>query len=201
MKQLVHLTVEEISLVDKGANQGAHIVFFKALGGASTSQDVVNNGGSGMSVEITKQLEDTKVALAKALEDAATAKASHDAMEQRLAKVELSAKQDKVIGELAKYSRVALADKAKLISVMLKGDAETVDVIKELLGKLDAAMDSAQLLKTLGSSAPASDEQTELDVLVAKQMQAEPGLSVHQARAKVYRANRELGSAAIKGVN
>ena len=201
MKQLVNLRVEEISLVDKGANQGAHIVFFKALGGVSTSQDVGNKGGSVMSVEITKQLEDTKVALAKALEDAATAKASHDAMEQRLAKVELSAKQDKVVMELAKYSRVAFADKAKLVGVMLKGDSDTVDVIKELLGKLDAAMDASQLLKTLGSSAPAPEDQSELDTLVAKQMQAEPGLSVHQARAKVYRANRELASALIKGVN
>lgn len=197
----MNLKVEEISLVDKGANQGAHIVFFKALGGEPTSQDVVNNGGSGMSLEITKQLEDTKVALAKALEDAATAKASHDAMEQRLAKVELSAKQDKVAMELAKYSRVALADKAKLVGVMLKGDSDTVEVIKELLGKLDAAMDASQLLKTLGSSAPASEDQSELDTLVAKQMQSEPGLSVHQARAKVYRANRELASAMIKGVN
>lgn len=200
-KQLINLRVDEISLVDKGANQGAHIVFFKALDGAKPTQNSGMNGGNGMTVEINKQLEDTQVALAKALDEAAKAKDAQLALEKRLEQVELSAKKAGIASELAKYSRVALSDKDKVVKVLLTNDTDTHDVIKELLTKLDKAMESARVFETIGSSAPASDESNEFDALVAKRMDQEPGLTIYQARAKVYRANPALASALIKGSN
>ena len=197
MSKLKELEVQEISLVDDGANPGAQVVFFKRKEGKTMEEkpkeaenlkaEVTNLGKAMAEREATGKAEMEKAA-EKIAADNAEVTALYERLNKRLEEHIAKAEMSELLKIAGKYE--VLGEKADELARVLK-KAKGTELYDKILSNLDrelAIVEKQGLFEEIGKSQNATDNVEE----VAKRIQqSEPKLTWRQALDRAYQSNPE----------
>ena len=197
MSKLKELEVQEISLVDDGANPGAQVVFFKRKEGKTMEEkpkeaenlkaEVTKLGKAMAEREATGKAEMEKAA-EKIAADNAEVTALYERLNKRLEEHIAKAEMSELLKIAGKYE--VLGEKADELARVLK-KAKGTELYDKILSNLDrelAIVEKQGLFEEIGKSQNATDNVEE----VAKRIQqSEPKLTWRQALDRAYQSNPE----------
>ena len=200
MSKLSELEVNEISLVDDGANPGAQVVFFKRKEEKRMEDKTIDVEQSALQervAELEKTLSEREAADKAELEKVAEEKIAADHAEVTALYERLNKRLEEHIekAETSELKKIAskyevLGEKADELASVLK-KAKGTDLYDKIISNLDrelAIVEKQGLYEEIGKSQNATNNVEE----VAKRIQqSEPKLTWRQALDRAYQSNPE----------
>lgn len=221
MNQLKELEIEEVSLVDAGANPAANILLIKRKGESEMAekqiekQEVKPEENKDTQAELAKIAAERAELEKKAAELSAKAEelAKRDAESAAQAEAVAKAKEtyDTLIKSLAEHVEKAdnaemlkvaqkyelLGRKAEELAPMLKSLKASPELYESMIKTLDdalAAVTKAKTFEEIGKSGygTVSNDQQKVEAIAKKYLETEPQLSWRQALDKAWQDNPNL---------
>lgn len=200
MSKLTELEVNEISLVDDGANPEAQVVFFKRKEEKRMEDKTIDVEKSALQervAELEKKLSEREAADKAELEKVAAEKIASDHAEVTALYERLNKRLEEHIekAETSELKKIAskyevLGEKADELASVLK-KAKGTDLYDKIISNLDrelAIVEKQGLYEEIGKSQNATNN---VEEVAKKIQQSEPKLTWRQALDRAYQSNPE----------